>query len=228
MCVYHSRVIILILADNLRAALSLPPLSSSISSISQSNLTPLTLHLHIVSGWQASSQERRPWGGNGSRVTEWVAEWKAISILCQEGALKAETLPTVAKVCDSISTQIGRKETEIKSLEKEIFICFIFSYVSGRCTKSTLHIQISEQKVSHSETPLEHLNIQYLTHGKFSRDCKYHWCINSQWLYQQPSSRYRPGSLPLSQLAAGTDRGETYVCTGDLSYFKLHIFMFCF
>lgn len=106
--------------------LSPPP----ISSISQSYLKPLTLLLHIVSGWQASSQERRPRGGNGSCMTVWVAEWKAISILCQKGALKAETLATVAKACD-ISTQIKREidRREMKSFAK-IFSYALLSLVS--------------------------------------------------------------------------------------------------
>jgi len=48
------------MADDSRVALSLS-LSSPISSISQSDLTPLALHLPAVAGWQAGSRERRPW-----------------------------------------------------------------------------------------------------------------------------------------------------------------------
>lgn len=139
--------------------LSPPP----ISSISQSYLKPLTLLLHIVSGWQASSQERRPRGGNGSRVTVWVAEWKAISILCQKGALKAEILATVAKACDVFPLRSTEEEKGNEKFSRDIFICFTFCCVFERCT---LHIQIPELRVSDSEMPLEHLKIQYLTQGK--------------------------------------------------------------
>lgn len=50
-----------------------------------------------------------------------MAEWKAISILCQKGALKAETLATVAKACDVFPLRSTEKE---KGNEK----FFIFSY----------------------------------------------------------------------------------------------------
>lgn len=52
-------------------------------------------------------------------MTVGVAEWKAISILCQKGALKAETLATVAEVCDSIFAEMNREKwIEMKSFAK--------------------------------------------------------------------------------------------------------------
>lgn len=62
-------------------------------------------------------------------MTVGVAEWKAISILCQEGALKAQTLATVAEVCDSIFAEMNREKwIEMKSFAK-IFSFFFFPCV---------------------------------------------------------------------------------------------------
>lgn len=72
-------------------------------------------------------------------MTVGVAEWKAISILCQEGALKAQTLATVAEVCDSIFAEMNREKwIEMKSFAKIFFFFFLVSL----STKSTLHTEI--------------------------------------------------------------------------------------
>lgn len=89
---------------------------------------------------QLSREEtlRRKWQPCDSRSGR--VESYSISILCQEGALKAQTLATVAEVCDSIFAEMNREKwIEMKSFAK-IFSFFFF--LVSLSTKSTLHTEI--------------------------------------------------------------------------------------
>jgi len=103
---------------------SLPPPSSSSSSISRLNLTPLT---HIVTDWQASSQERRPWKGNGSHVTEWVSEWKATINLSSTRRVSSDTSHSwKGWYSDDISSHIDK----IKFNHNIVFFVLLASHTS--------------------------------------------------------------------------------------------------
>lgn len=156
---------ILLSADSVSGTLSNTSLHLLHVPVKSEASSPCT-SLRVSSGWQAGSRERRPRGGNGNRVTVWVAEWKAISIPCQKGAL---TAVTHARASGGIffSALKWKVFAELSSHD-------LFSPVSLKKGDRTTtphehthaHTNISGQRVCDSETPLEQLKIQYLTPGE--------------------------------------------------------------
>lgn len=94
-----------------------------------------------------------------------------------------------------------------------------------RCTNGPPHIQISEQEVSHSETPLEHLKIQYLTQARI--------VSTTDVITASDCTSNRPPVIDLAlYLLANSLLGQTRawtedICTGELSDFKLDVFRLC-
>lgn len=88
----------------------------------QSNLTPWTLHLHVVHGWQASAPESGPPRSKWQLCDSWSGEMESNCYFLHEGGLKYRqfgdsVVGELLKVCESFVLNLSALRSGLYTLQ---------------------------------------------------------------------------------------------------------------